>query len=113
MVTIYGIKNCSSVSKAIKYMKRHELPYAFVDFRETQVSKSTIETWASKVEIEKLFNKRGTTYRTLKLKNINLDRELMIEWLAKENMLLKRPVIEHGDKVLVAYDEALYDQTFL
>jgi len=34
--------------------------------------------------------------------------------MAKENYLLKRPIIEYGDgKVHVAYNEEVYKETFL
>ena len=112
MITIYGIKNCDSVRKAVKYMKNNHLEYKLVDFRETPVDRQKIASWLEKVSIDKLFNTRGTTYRTLKLKALNLDCEQKQMWLSKENMLIKRPVIEYEDKVLVAFNEADYDALF-
>ena len=113
MITIYGIKNCDSVKKAIKYMKKHQLDYQFVDFREHPIGAEKIAQWLTKVPIDKLFNTRGTNYRTLKLKELNLDDAEKEAWLVKENILLKRPVIEYGDKVIVAFDEKHYDTIFL
>ncbi len=112
MITIYGIKNCDSVRKAIKYMKNHNLPYAFVDFRESPIDEKKIATWLEKVSMNTLFNTRGTTYRTLKLKALNLNDEEKKIWLSKENMLIKRPIIEYHDKVIVAFNEADYDTIF-
>jgi len=110
MITIYGIKNCDSVKKAIKYMKNHNVTYTFVDFRETPIAADKIAYWITKVPIEKLFNTRGTNYRTLKLKELNLDDAEKEAWLVKENILLKRPVIEYEDKVIVAFNEAVYNE---
>jgi Spx/MgsR family transcriptional regulator len=112
MITIYGIKNCDSVKKAIKYMKQHHLDYQFIDFKETPPNVHEIHYWASKVEMKKLFNTRGTTYRTLKLKELDLDDKEKEAWLVKEPMLLKRPIITYEDKVIVAFDEVLYDRLF-
>ncbi len=112
MITIYGIKNCDSVKKAVKYMKAHNLSYHFIDFRETPVGAEKIASWLQKVSITKLFNTRGTTYRTHKLKELGLDDAGKEAWLAKENMLIKRPVIEYDNNVLVGYDEALYNAVF-
>ncbi|MEA2047475.1 MAG: arsenate reductase family protein [Campylobacterota bacterium] len=108
MLKVYGIKNCDSVRKAIKYLKRHEIPYAFVDFRQTPVDAATIASWLQFTDIKTLFNTRGTTYRTLKLKELNLsdtDKQL---WLSKENMLIKRPVITFDNHVIVGYNESQY-----
>ncbi|MCG3717320.1 arsenate reductase family protein, partial [Aliarcobacter butzleri] len=60
-----------------------------------------------------LFNSKGTKYKTLNLKELNLDDNGKYEWLCKEPMLFKRPVIEYGDKLVVAWDEEEYKKTFL
>ena len=109
---LYGIKTCDSVRKARKFMKEHGIDYTFVDFRETPVDAAKVEQWLEKVSIDTLFNNRGTTYRTLKLKEKNLTDTEKAEWLAKENMLIKRPVIEYDDRVIVGYDEAKYREIF-
>ena len=108
MPKIYGIKTCGSVRKALKFFKEHNIEYDFVDFKKEQVDEAKIREWLKKTTIEKLFNNRGTKYRTLKLKDLNLDEEGKIEWLAKENMLIKRPVIEYSDKLIVGFDEEIY-----
>jgi len=93
-------------------MQANDLTYAFVDFKETHIDAEKIAYWTSKAPIEKLFNTRSTTYRTLKLKALNLDDAEKEAWLVKENILLKRPVIEYDDKLIVAFDEAEYDRIF-
>ena len=112
MITIYGIKNCDSVRKAVKYMKNNNLAYELVNFRETPIDEKTIASWLEKVSIDTLFNTRGTTYRTLKLKALDLDDAQKQIWLSKENMLIKRPVVTYKEKVLVAFNEAEYDALF-
>ena len=110
MIKVYGIKNCDSVRKALKYLKNHALDFEFIDFRETPVSDTEISKWLEKRDINTLFNTRGTTYRTLKLKDLNLDDEGKKEWLTKENMLIKRPVITVDNDVIVGYNENLYNE---
>lgn len=110
MIQIYGIKNCDSVRKAIKYLNNNNLSYEFIDFRETPVKAPLIATWLKGTEIKTLFNTRGTTYRTLGLKELNLSDEQKQTWLAKENMLIKRPVITLDNKVIVGYNESLYSE---
>lgn len=110
MIKVYGIKNCDSVRKALKYLKSHALEFEFIDFRETPVSDREISQWLKYTDINTLFNTRGTTYRTLKLKELNLDDEGEKVWLAKENMLIKRPVITVDNDVIVGYNENLYNE---
>jgi len=87
MIEVYGIKNCDSVRKALKYLKSHGIPYRFIDFREIPVDETTIRSWLDKADLKTLFNTRGTTYRTLKL---------------------KRPVICFDEKVIIGYNQSEY-----
>jgi len=107
MIVLYGIKNCDSVRKARKLLQENNREYLFQDFREKAVDEETIRDWIDKgVTIKELFNTRGTTYRTLKLKDVTLTDEDKIKWLAKENMLIKRPVIvDNNGSIVVSYDE--------
>jgi arsenate reductase-like glutaredoxin family protein len=64
--------------------------------------------WLAHTDSATLLNTKGTTYRTLKLKEMNLNEEEKIQWLAKENMLIKRPVICFDNRIIVGYNESLY-----
>ena len=110
---IYGIKTCDSVKKAIKFMKENHIDYTFVDFKQTPADEKLITTWLSQIPMDTLFNTKGTTYRTLKLKELGLDDEGKRQWLIKENLLIKRPVIEHKGNINVAFDEMRYKELFL
>ena len=112
-MVVYGIKTCGSVRKALKFFKENEIEYEFFDFKKEQVDETKIREWLTKSDIKRLFNNRGTKYRTLKLKDLNLDDEGKALWLAKENMLIKRPVIEYNGELIVAFDETLYKEVFL
>ena len=110
---LYGIKTCGSVRKAIKFFKDNNLEFELIDFKKTTIGEKEVSYWLTKVSIDKLFNNRGTKYKTLKLKDLNLDDNGKKEWLIKENMLIKRPVIEYEDDVIVAFDETIYRAIFL
>lgn len=114
MIKIYGIKTCGSVKKAMKFCKEHNVQFQFIDFRETPLNQDKIEYFTSKVNINLIFNNKSTTYRTLGLKELKLADADKLEWLIKENMLLKRPIIEYeNDKVLVAFNEEIYKKELL
>jgi arsenate reductase len=113
MVKVYGIKNCDSVRKALKFLKEHRIVYEFIDFKATPVNCSAINAWLEKTDISELFNTRGTTYRSLKLKEMGLNDEEKAQWLCKENMLIKRPVIEYAKKVLIGFDPNNYERELL
>ncbi|WP_281950976.1 arsenate reductase family protein [Nitrosophilus kaiyonis] len=110
---VYGIKNCGSVKKALKFLNDKNMDYEFIDFKKSPVGCEKVKEWLKSVDINTLFNNRGTKYRQLKLKELNLDENRKIEWLCKENLLIKRPVIEFdNDKVVVGFDEEKYEEIF-
>ena len=93
-------------------MKEHGIAFDFVDYKVTTVDEEKIRKWLEQVDIDILFNNKGKKYRDLKLKELNLDDKGKITWMAKENYLLKRPVIEYDGKVHVGYNEEVYKVLF-
>ena len=109
---IYGIKTCSIFRKALKFIKDKNIEFDFIDYKTEKVDENKIREWLKQVDLKILFNNRGKKYRDLKLKELNLDDEGKIEWLAKENYLIKRPVIEYNGQVIVGFDEERYKEIF-
>ena len=94
-------------------MKENNIVYTFCDFKKESVGCEEIERWLTQSELKTLLNTKGTTYKTLKLKELNLDAQGQKEWLCKENMLIKRPVIEFDNKLVVGFDLEHYQRIFL
>ncbi len=113
MIHIYGIKNCDSTKKALSFLKKNSLEFTFHDYKEEQVGCDKIESWLQKTTLKQLFNKRSTTYKTLNLKELNLDENAQKEWLCKENILIKRPVLEYKNKLLVGFKQEEYEGELL
>ncbi len=109
---VYGITTCSSVGKARKFLKELGLEYELIDYKKEQVGEDKIKEWLKQVDIEVLFNNKGKKYRDLGLKELNLNDEQKIEWMAKENYLIKRPVIEYKGKVIVGFNQEQYKEIF-
>jgi len=106
---LYGIKTCDSVKKAIKYLKNSNIDYDFSDLRESPPECSKIKKWIENVSLNKIFNSRGMTYRKLELKKLNLTDEQKAEWLCKDSMLIKRPVLEFNGRTLCGFDEKIWN----
>ena len=112
MIKMYGIPTCGSIKRAKKFFSENNIEFEFIDFKKTPVDCNKIDEWLKEVDMKLLFNSRGTKYRTLKLKELNLDDAGKREWLCRENMLIKRPIIEYDNKVIVAFDEEKYKEVF-
>ena len=109
---IYGIPTCGSVRNARKFFKDNEIEMEFIDFKKTSVDCERVDTWINSSDIAVLFNNKGKKYRDLKLKDLNLDDSGKREWLCKENMLFKRPVIEYKGQIVVGWNEDKYKEIF-
>ena len=113
MVKIYGIKNCDSVKKAISFFKNHNIAYELFDFKTQELQCDVISKWLLKTDLKTLFNAKSTSYRTLKLKELDLDDSGRKEWLCRENLLIKRPVVEHNNELIIGFNEENYQRSFL
>ncbi|RLA76174.1 MAG: hypothetical protein DRG30_03430 [Epsilonproteobacteria bacterium] len=74
-MTIYGIKTCSTVGKARKFMKENSIEFDFVDYKIESMDETKIREWLTQIDIKVLFNNKGKKYRDLGLKELNLDDE--------------------------------------
>ena len=111
-VKVYGIKTWNSVRSALRFFKDNNIEVEFFDLKKDTPTSNSIEFWVQNAGIDLVFNSRGTKYRTLKLKELNLDDSGKLEWLIKEPMLLKRPIVEYDNNVLVGFNEETYKETF-
>lgn len=112
-IKVYGIKTWDSVRKALRFFKDNNIEVEFFDTKKESPTSTSIKSWIEKTDIDLVFNSKGTKYRSLGLKELNLDANGKFDWLVKEPMLLKRPIIESNDKVIVGWNEEEYKNTFL
>ena len=107
--TIYGIKNCDTMTKARAWLDSHGVPYDFHDYKTAGAPKDKLKAWTDEVGWEALLNRAGTTFRKLP----DADKEGLTERKALALMLaqpsiIKRPVLEVGDKLLVGFKPEIY-----
>jgi arsenate reductase len=113
MVKIYGIPNCDTTQKAIKWLVAKKINYLFHNYKESGIDKATLEIWLKYFPIDKLINTKSTTYRGLteKEKAGITDKAKAIELMIKHNSLIKRPLWDLGDgKFFLGWDKAAMSQ---
>lgn len=104
MFTIYGIKSCDTVRKAVKWAEAQNIEFTFHDFRKDPVSIELIKEWDAAVGRDVLVNKKGTTYRNLS----DAEKEILqgptpFELLRSQPTIMKRPVFHSKDTVVVGF----------
>jgi Spx/MgsR family transcriptional regulator len=113
MTTLYGIKNCDTVKKAQKYLNDNSVQYQFHDFRVEGINKQLVETFIDKLGLEKVINKRSTTWKQLSDSDKeNLDETSAIALCVANPTLIKRPVLEHSGNYFIGFKADDYQQIF-
>ena len=64
-VTIYGIRNCTTMQKARAGLDAHAVPYAFHDYKTAGAPPALVARFADALGWEKLVNRSGLTFRRL------------------------------------------------
>jgi len=111
MLTIYGIPNCDSCKKARKWLDANEIAHRFHDLRVDGLTSADIDRWLRAVPREKLLNTRSTTWRTLpESDRSDLDENKTRTLLRDHPTLIKRPVLEKDEQVLIGFVAEQYDE---
>lgn len=120
-ITIYGIKSCSTMKKAFTKLDELGVSYDFHDYKKQGIDKDTVQRWVNELGIDKVLNKRGTTWRKLEESQkqaADASVDNAIELLIEKTSMIKRPIVEGSfdDKneliLLCGYDEAVFDTSF-
>jgi len=107
MITIYGYNGCSTVKKAIKFLKENNVAYKHID---NVVEKLTVDELKAihlkaDVDLKKIFNTSGVLYRELDLKNKydSMTENEKFVLLASDGKLVKRPLLVTDKNVLIGF----------
>ncbi|QKS72218.1 arsenate reductase family protein [Paenalkalicoccus suaedae] len=113
-VTFYQYPACSTCKKAEKWLKDNDVSYESVHIVEDTPSKETLRELVSKSDqpIKKFFNTSGKKYRELGLKDKvqSADEDELLEILASDGMLIKRPLATDGKNVTIGFKEDIYEE---
>lgn len=120
-ITIYGIKSCSTMKKAFTKLDELGVSYNFHDYKKQGIDKDSVQRWVNELGIDKVLNKRGTTWRKLEdaqKQAADSDMDKSIDLLIENTSMIKRPIVEGArvDKkqpiLLCGFSEAEFDKVF-
>lgn len=111
MTTLYGIKNCDTVQKARRWLEQHQIDYTFHDFRVDGLPATTVQQWVARLGWQALLNKRSTTWRQLDpAQQQTVGEQTIVSLLCEQPTLIKRPVLEHQQTLLLGFSAEQYTQ---
>ncbi|MGM0982861.1 MAG: arsenate reductase [Pseudomonadota bacterium] len=110
MLTLYVIKNCDTCRKARKALEDKGIPFQVHDLREDGLSAPLLEHILHRVPVMEVLNKRSTTWRQLdEEEKADIDANKARELMLAHPTLLRRPLLDTGDEILVGYRDGDYD----
>ena len=104
MNTLYGIKTCSTVRQARKWLNQHEISYSFHDFRENGLNLSLCDYLEQALGWECMVNRRSTSWRNLDdNEREDLTKEKAKKLMIEHPTLIKRPILDTGEEIIIGY----------
>ncbi len=105
---------CSTCQKAKKWLEEHNIEYTERHIVESNPSYDELKEWHEKsgLPLKKFFNTSGLLYKQMQLKDKlpAMSDDEMLKLLASNGMLVKRPLLVEGNKVLVGFKEAEWEE---
>lgn len=112
-ITIYGIKACDTMKKARTWLDEHGVAYDFHDYKALGIDRARLERWVGEAGWETVLNRAGTTFRKLpEPDKTGLDAQKAIGLMLVQPSMIKRPVLDLGDRLLVGFKPDAYQAAF-
>ncbi|ULT56305.1 arsenate reductase family protein [Neobacillus drentensis] len=116
-LTFYWYPKCGTCRNAKKWLDAHHLSYEEVHIVEQPPSREQLQEFYQKsgLELKKFFNTSGLKYRELGIKDKmkTATEDELLDLLASDGMLIKRPLLTDGERVIVGFKEEEFAKTWL
>ena len=112
MIDFICYPKCTTCQRAQGWLDDNGIEYKLRDIKLENPTRDELSTWykTSALPLKKLFNTSGLLYKSLDLKNKlpDISEEEMLDLLASDGMLVKRPLVIGDGFVLVGFKEGEY-----
>lgn len=108
-ISLYGIKACDTMKKARTWLDEKGVNYQFHDYKAVGIDREHLTQWCNEHGWQVVLNRAGTTFRKLDdAQKADLDQAKAIELMLAQPSMIKRPVLDLGDKTLIGFKPELY-----
>ena len=113
MINFICYPKCTTCKKAQKWLDDNKIEYKFRDIKLDNPTFDELTEWYKKsgLPLKKFFNTSGLLYKSLDLKNKlpTMTEDEMLNLLASDGMLVKRPLLIGDGFVLVGFKDAEWE----
>jgi arsenate reductase len=107
--TMYGIPNCDTVKKARDWLAANGVAFEFHDYKKAGIDRASLERWVAEHGWETVLNRAGTTFRKLPdADRADLNADKAIDLMLAQPSMIKRPVLDLGDRRIVGFKPDVY-----
>ena len=110
MLNFICYPKCTTCQKAQAWLDEAGLQYTFRDIKPQNPTRDELAVWhrRSSLPLKKFFNTSGLLYKSMGLKDKlpAMTDDEMLDLLASDGMLVKRPLLIGDDFVLVGFKQA-------
>ncbi len=102
------------MKKAFTWMNNHGIEYTFFDYKKEILLEDNFNYWLSKITLEQIVNKQGTTYKKLTDSQIAAIKnpDTAFDIIKVNTSVIKRPLIEINNSVYVGFNETTWNEIF-
>jgi arsenate reductase len=104
MLKVYGIRQCDTVRKALKWLDQNGVEYQFLDFRTDGLPADLLQSWLDSGFSDRLLNRRSTTWRQLSEEQREAEGDALLKLLLQFPTLIKRPVFVTDQIVAIGFN---------
>jgi Spx/MgsR family transcriptional regulator len=105
-IKVHGLKNCDTCRKAAKELTAANIDHQFIDFRKDGLVEGDLKKWVTAAGWEVMLNTRGTTWRGLSdADKVPINEVKALALMLEHPALIKRPVFEFGNEVIIGYKD--------
>lgn len=111
--TLYGIPNCDTVKKARVWLDENGRAFTFHDYKKAGIDRAALDGWVAEHGWEIVLNRNGTTFKALDdADKQGIDADKAIALMLAQPSMIKRPVLDLGDRTIVGFKPAIYEAAF-
>lgn len=117
-LTVYQYAKCGTCRNALKWLKANhsDQDIKTIPIFDQPPSKEELRNLVQRsgLDIRKFFNTSGEVYKSMDLKDKlpQMSEEEMLELLASNGRLIKRPIVTNGERVTVGFKEAMFEDVW-
>jgi len=108
-LTFFGLKNCDTCRKAMKWLDANGIDYHYHDVRADGLTEATVRGWLDAHDWPTVVNRRSTTWRTIPAGTRDeMDATSAVQAIVAAPTLAKRPVLMSDDFIEIGFDTDRY-----